>query len=109
MPRPRTIEDETLLPNAMQVFWQNGYARTGIRELEQALGMKAPSIYNRFESKEGLFRAALEQHDYVLHRQIVAHPALIVLSLRQGMNIALQSGQHPVVRARGNARRHGSR
>jgi TetR/AcrR family transcriptional regulator, transcriptional repressor for nem operon len=59
MPRPRTIEDQALLSKAMLVFWRNGYARTGIRELEQALGLKAPSLYHRFGSKDALFQAAL--------------------------------------------------
>ncbi len=62
MSRPRTTEDAELLQNAMRVFWQNGYAKTGVRELENALGMKAPSIYNRFSSKEGLFQAALAHY-----------------------------------------------
>jgi TetR/AcrR family transcriptional repressor of nem operon len=62
MPRPRSIEDQALLPKAMLVFWRNGYARTGIRELEQALGLKAPSLYHRFGSKDALFQAALAHY-----------------------------------------------
>jgi TetR/AcrR family transcriptional repressor of nem operon len=62
MPRPRSIEDQALLPKAMQLFWRNGYARTGIRELEEALGLKAPSLYHRFGSKDGLFQAALAHY-----------------------------------------------
>lgn len=62
MPRPRTTEDTALLQSAMRAFWQNGYAKTGMRQLENALGMKAPSIYNRFGSKEGLFQAALAHY-----------------------------------------------
>jgi TetR/AcrR family transcriptional regulator, transcriptional repressor for nem operon len=44
------------------VFWREGYAKTGIRELELASGLKAPSLYHRFGSKEALFRAALEHY-----------------------------------------------
>ena len=62
MPRPRSVEDSELLPRAMLLFWRNGYARTGIRELEQTLGMKAPSIYNRFGSKEALFHASIAHY-----------------------------------------------
>lgn len=62
MPRPRTIDDAHLLGDAMQLFWRNGYANTGIRELEQGLGLKAPSLYNRFGSKEALFQAALAHY-----------------------------------------------
>jgi TetR/AcrR family transcriptional repressor of nem operon len=62
MPRPRSIEDETLLPKAMFLFWRNGYARTGIRELEETLGLKAPSLYNRFGSKDALFQASVAHY-----------------------------------------------
>lgn len=62
MPRPRTIDDTHLLGDAMQLFWRNGYANTGIRELEQGLGLKAPSLYNRFGSKEALFQATLAHY-----------------------------------------------
>jgi TetR/AcrR family transcriptional repressor of nem operon len=62
MPRPRSVEDETLLPKAMLLFWSLGYANTGIRELEAALGLKAPSLYNRFGSKQALFHAALAHY-----------------------------------------------
>jgi len=62
MPRPRTITDEQLLDTAMQLFWRHGFASTGIRELEQGLGLKAPSLYHRFGSKEALFQAALARY-----------------------------------------------
>jgi TetR/AcrR family transcriptional repressor of nem operon len=60
--RRRTREDEVLLENAMLLFWRHGYASTGVRDLEQALHLKAPSLYSRFGSKDGLFRAALEHY-----------------------------------------------
>lgn len=62
MARPRQIDDDKLLQRAMMVFWQNGFGATGIRELEDATGLRAPSLYNRFGSKEGLFEAALEHY-----------------------------------------------
>ena len=62
MARPRSIEDDVLLPKVMLLFWRNGYAGTGIRELESASGLKAPSLYNRFGSKDALFQAALAHY-----------------------------------------------
>jgi TetR/AcrR family transcriptional repressor of nem operon len=62
MSRPRSIEDDDLLPKAVRLFWQHGYAETGVRELEQALGLKAPSLYNRFGSKGALFQRALAHY-----------------------------------------------
>jgi TetR/AcrR family transcriptional repressor of nem operon len=62
MARPRRQDDTELLAAAMQLFWRNGYSTTGIRELEQGLGLRAPALYHRFGSKEQLFLAALQQY-----------------------------------------------
>lgn len=62
MARPRAIDDSELLPRVMYAFWRHGFARTGIRELESASGLKAPSLYHRFASKEALFQAALDHY-----------------------------------------------
>jgi TetR/AcrR family transcriptional repressor of nem operon len=71
MSRPRTVEDAVLLPKAMYVFWRYGYANTGVRELEQELGIKAPSLYHRFGSKQTLFVAALQHYIEVVVRSRV--------------------------------------
>lgn len=71
MARPRRFDDDDLLNRAMRLFWQHGFANTGIRELEQGLGLKAPAIYHRFGSKEGLFLAALDHYvEQVVGRRI---------------------------------------
>ena len=62
MARPRVIDDRALLDRSMQLFWKNGYASTGIRDLEGTLGLKASAIYNRFGSKDGLFQATIEYY-----------------------------------------------
>jgi TetR/AcrR family transcriptional repressor of nem operon len=72
MARPRRLDDTTLLQSAMRIFWQRGFACTGIRELEQGLGLKAPALYHRFGSKEALFQAALDHYiDHVVTRRIL--------------------------------------
>lgn len=72
MARPRRLDDTALLQSAMRIFWQHGFASTGIRELEQGLGLRAPAIYHRFGSKEALFQAALEHYvDHVVTRRIL--------------------------------------
>ncbi len=73
MARPRSIGDEALLPRVMHAFWRNGYAGTGIRELEETSGLKAPSLYNRFGSKEALFQAALAHYLDAVVRWRVEH------------------------------------
>lgn len=62
MARPRQLDDDKLLHRAMMVFWQQGFSATGIRSLEDATGLRAPSLYHRFGSKEGLFEAALANY-----------------------------------------------
>src|ERR1700745_477848 len=59
MARPRQTDDNALLARAMPLFWRQGFGATGLRELEAALGPKAPAIYHRFGSKEGLFQQVL--------------------------------------------------
>ena len=43
---------ERILETALDLFSQNGYAGTNIRELTASLGMVKSSIYKHFESKE---------------------------------------------------------
>jgi len=72
MPRPRQIDDRALLGKAMQLFWRHGYGATGLRELEAAVGLKAPAIYHRFGSKEGLFQSVLEHYLHAIVGRRVA-------------------------------------
>lgn len=46
----------------MECFWRSGYAATSIRDLVDAMGLTAPSIYNTFGNKQKLFRRALEHY-----------------------------------------------
>lgn len=43
----------------MQVFWQRGYAATSIQDLVEGTGLSRSSLYNAFESKNGLYQQAL--------------------------------------------------
>jgi AcrR family transcriptional regulator len=44
---------------AIDLFGRHGYEATSMRQIAHAVGMKAPSLYNHFASKEELFVAAL--------------------------------------------------
>ena len=57
-PAPAYDRDD-VLDGAMKVFWRRGYAATSMRELRDATGLGSRSLYAEFESKHGLFRAAL--------------------------------------------------
>ena len=52
---------ERILMAALEMFSQNGYAGTNIRELAASLGMGKSSLYRHFESKEAIWNALLDR------------------------------------------------
>ena len=52
---------ERILVAALEMFSQNGYAGTNIRELSASLGLVKSGIYKHFESKEAILNALLDQ------------------------------------------------
>ena len=51
---------ERILAAALNMFSQNGYAGTNIRELTASLGLVKSSMYKHFESKEEIWNALLD-------------------------------------------------
>ena len=51
---------ERILDKALELFSQNGYSGTNIRELTAALGLVKSSMYRHFESKEAIWNALLD-------------------------------------------------
>ena len=58
--RPRSFDPERALAVAMRVFWARGYGGASLAELTSEMGIARTSLYLCFESKEDLFRKALE-------------------------------------------------
>ena len=52
---------ERILEAALEMFSQNGYAGTNIRELSASLGLVKSGIYKYYESKEAIWNALLDQ------------------------------------------------
>ena len=52
---------EKILMAALDMFSQNGYAGTNIRELAESLGMGKSSMYRHFDSKEEIWNTLLDQ------------------------------------------------
>ena len=52
---------ERILAAALEMFSQNGYAGTNIRELSASLGLVKSGVYKHFESKEAIWNALLDQ------------------------------------------------
>lgn len=47
----------------MATFWDKGYAGTSAQDLVDSTGLGRGSLYNTFDSKRGLFEAALRRYD----------------------------------------------
>ena len=52
---------ERILAAALEMFSQNGYPETTIRELSASLGLVKSGVYKHFESKEAIWNALLDQ------------------------------------------------
>jgi AcrR family transcriptional regulator len=61
--RPRNFCVDETLDRAMTVFWRHGYEGASLADLTKAMGIKAPSLYACFGSKEGLFRAVVDRYE----------------------------------------------
>jgi AcrR family transcriptional regulator len=60
--RPSTLDESRVLDAAVTAFWRDGFAATDLDAVAAAAGTTKPSLYRRFDSKEGLFLAALERY-----------------------------------------------
>ena len=52
---------EKILAAALEMFSQNGYAGTNIRELSASLGLVKSGVYKHYASKEAIWSALLDQ------------------------------------------------
>lgn len=62
--RPRRkgeITAERILDAAEELFAMHGYAGTALRDVASAVGLRTPSLYNHFSSKDALYEAVLER------------------------------------------------
>ena len=74
MARPPKYDDGEILDRAMHAFWRRGWGATSIRDLEAALELKAPSIYRRFGSRDGLGAAVVDHYvDRVVDGRVRRH------------------------------------
>jgi TetR/AcrR family transcriptional repressor of nem operon len=60
--RPRSFDDEEVVERARDIFWQQGYEATSMRDLGEALGVLPGSLHAAFGSKHDLFVRTLRSY-----------------------------------------------
>ncbi|KLU28067.1 transcriptional regulator [Caballeronia mineralivorans PML1(12)] len=60
--RPREFDRDEALKAAMLVFWRKGFLATSMNDLCDAMGIRSPSLYAAFRSKEALYLEAVEHY-----------------------------------------------
>lgn len=71
MARQQEFDSNTVLQVAVELFWKKGYYDTSIEELVQQTGVSRYSLYGVFESKHGLFLAALDYYQQTLVTELL--------------------------------------
>ena len=56
---------------ARDLFWEKGYAATGLAELLQRAGANSGSFYHFFESKDAVLRTVLETYEDLLDPHVI--------------------------------------
>ena len=62
MARPKEFDPDAAAQEAMEAFWERGYAATSVNDLLVEMGLNRGSLYGTFGDKKQLFLAALEKY-----------------------------------------------
>lgn len=101
--RPRTFDRDEAITSAMHLFWEHGFESTSLSQLKAAIGegISAPSFYAAFESKEALYKEALERYLKIygkvtrsLHDTSIPPREGVFLALLRSAKMQTESG-HP--------------
>lgn len=81
---PEAEKREQLLHAAMNVFIEHGYAGTSMDMVALSTGVSKPTLYNRFQDKEGLFseliaRVTIRRLIFPQYPALLTQPPLVLL------------------------------
>ena len=62
MARPREFDVETVLREAMDLFWEKGFDGTSFADIEERTGVKKASLFAAYGDKRSLFLKALRAY-----------------------------------------------
>ncbi len=65
----KQFDREEVLGKAMELFWNQGYAATGMTQLLNHMGIGRQSLYDTFGDKKSLYLASLERYFAFLGEQ----------------------------------------
>ena len=71
--RPREFDRDVALREAMLVFWRKGFLATSMSDLCDAMGIRSPSLYAAFGSKEALYIEAVGHYAKTIGPSIWGH------------------------------------
>ena len=60
---------DKILQQALLLFSQKGYQAVSVQEIARAVGIRAPSLYNHFDSKRAIFDAIIHDMTATYQRQ----------------------------------------
>jgi TetR/AcrR family transcriptional regulator, transcriptional repressor for nem operon len=63
MARPKEFDPDHAAQEAMETFWEHGYAATSVNDLLAEMGLSRGSLYDTFGDKKQLFLAALDKYE----------------------------------------------
>ena len=62
---------QRILEKSLELFSTKGYDAVSVGEIAKAVGIKAPSLYNHFPSKQAIFDAILEDLSDFFNQQLL--------------------------------------
>ena len=71
--RPRAFDRDAALQAAVEVFWRQGFLATSMNDLCAAMGIRSPSLYAAFGSKEALYAEAIDRYSAAANELIWDH------------------------------------
>jgi AcrR family transcriptional regulator len=71
--RPRQFDRDAALHAAMLVFWRKGFLGTSMNDLCDAMGIRSPSLYGAFGSKENLYIESVQRYNAIARSLIWDH------------------------------------
>ena len=72
MPRVREFDPQTVLADATQIFWRNGYADTSMEVIVSQTGVSRYGLYGTFGNVKELLIAAIRHCDETMNQLVMA-------------------------------------